>query len=316
MNPSESICKAASKNMNIPAQPIDFHPPAAEAAPFLLPAASPFAARAERFAALASSHSLGDWLDFLAALSRAQDAAYQALPVLAPPEATALARAVEHGMPPLLSHTLPADWQGVLQSLVTTLAPLAPTAAQAAMGRLQVSSPTALDALAGSLLNGEPDFSRAAELPYVAAALQVVFTRLASQLDAASLQAQDAHNVCPCCGSPAVAGIVRLGSTINNLRYLHCCLCNTEWNVPRAVCSSCGADKQVALHELDGQKTAVRGESCDDCHGYLKLVYQEKDPHVDPVADDLATLALDLLLDEAGYQRIGPNLLLIGAHGG
>lgn len=312
----EPICKPASEDMNIPAQTIDFHPPAAEAAPFLLPAASPFGERADRFAALASSHSLGDWLDFLAAVSRAQDAAYRALPALPLPEPTVLARAAEHRMPPLLSQPLPADWQGVLHSLITTLTPLAPPAAQAALANLQAATPGALDALADSLLNGEPDFSRAAELPYVAAALQVVFTRLASQLAPASLQAQDAHNICPCCGSPAVAGIVRLGSAINNLRYLHCCLCNTEWNVPRAVCSSCGSDRQVALHELADQPNAVRGESCDDCRGYLKLVYQEKDPRVDPVADDLATLALDLLLDEAGYQRSGPNLLLIGAHGG
>ena len=32
---------------------------------------------------------------------------------------------------------------------------------------------------------------------------------------------------------------------------------------------------------------------------------------VDPVADDLATLALDILVDEAGYTRAGPNLLLV-----
>jgi len=34
---------------------------------------------------------------------------------------------------------------------------------------------------------------------------------------------------------------------------------------------------------------------------------------LDPVADDLATLALDMLVDEAGYARSGPNLLLINA---
>jgi FdhE protein len=32
------------------------------------------------------------------------------------------------------------------------------------------------------------------------------------------------------------------------------------------------------------------------------------------VADDLATLALDMLVDEAGYGRSGPNLLLVGAN--
>jgi FdhE protein len=44
-------------------------------------------------------------------------------------------------------------------------------------------------------------------------------------------------------------------------------------------------------------------------------VVQEKAPSVDPVADDLATLALDLLVDEAGYSRSGPNLLLLGGAG-
>ncbi|MPM76655.1 Protein FdhE [bioreactor metagenome] len=166
------------------------------------------------------------------------------------------------------------------------------------------------------LLKGEPDMAHAAELPFVAAALQVVFTQMASQLDARHLQKLDAHGVCPCCGSLPVASVVRLGATINNLRYLHCSLCNTEWNVPRATCTTCDTDKEVSLHEIEGSKGAVRAETCDACKSYLKIVYQEKDPKVDPVADDLATLPLDMLVDEAGYERSGPNLLLIGAHSG
>ena len=64
---------------------------------------------------------------------------------------------------------------------------------------------------------------------------------------------------------------------------------------------------------LDG--SAIGSQSLGDGR-YLKIVYQEKDPNVDPVADDLATLALDMLVDEAGYERSGPNLLLIGAYSG
>jgi len=112
-----------------------------------------------------------------------------------------------------------------------------------------------------------------------------------------------------------VASIVRLGTAINNLRYLHCSLCNSEWNVPRAVCTTCDSDKEVALREIEGSPGAVRSETCDSCKSYLKIVYQEKNPRVDPVADDLATLALDMLVDEAGYERAGPNLFLIGAGG-
>ena len=165
-------------------------------------------------------------------------------------------------------------------------------------------------------IEGEISADLAGELPFIAAALQVTYTGMALRLDPASLQKLDAPAVCPCCGSPAVASVVRLGAALNNLRYLHCSLCNTEWNVPRATCTACDTDKEVALHEIDGSKGAVRAETCDACKSYLKIVYQEKDPKVDPVADDLATLALDMLVDEAGYERSGPNLLLFGAHSG
>jgi len=35
----------------------------------------------------------------------------------------------------------------------------------------------------------------------------------------------------------------------------------------------------------------------------------------DPVADDLATLTLDLLMDETGFTRSGINWYLIHGHG-
>lgn len=298
-------------------QPIDFHPPAEEAAPTLLPVITTlFAERADRFAALASGHSLGDWLNFLGQLSRAQHVAIQELPALVLPDIVPLEQARTHGMPPLNIAVRPPVWRDVLRQIARALGADAPEVARKALEALQAADDAWLEKLADTLLSGEFEAGDAAELPFVAAALQVVFTKLASQLDAQQLQKLDAHGVCPCCGSPAVASVVRLGAAINNLRYLHCSLCNTEWNVSRAICTSCDTDKAVALHEVDGSKGTVRAETCDACQSYLKIVYQEKDPNVDPVADDLATLALDILVDEAGYQRSGPNLLLIGAYNG
>lgn len=300
-------------------QPIDFHPPATQAVPILLPVTTTlFADRADRFASLAAQHSLGDWLHFLADLSRAQHEVLKGLPSLQLPDAAALEQARTHGMPPLNATSLPrpAAWRFALQQLVQRLESDAPESGQAALKALLAASESKLEALADMLLKGEPDMAHAAELPFVAAALQIVFTQLASRLDATHLQKLDSPGVCPCCGSLPVASVVRLGSAINNLRYLHCSLCNTEWNVPRATCTACDTDKEVALHEIEGGKGAVRAETCDACKSYLKIVYQEKDPKVDPVADDLATLALDMLVDEAGYGRSGPNLLLIGAHNG
>jgi FdhE protein len=256
-------------------QPIDFQPPAAEAAPFLLPvSATVFAERADRFAALADGHSLGDWLAFLGCLTRAQHDALQALPVLPLPDAATLEQARTHGMPPLNAGSLPrpAAWREILRQLAKDLGHDAPEAARRALEALLAADDARLDKLAETLLSGEPQPGDAAALPFVAAALQVVFT------------------------------------------VLHCSLCNSEWNVPRAICTACDTDQGVALHEVEGSKGAVRAETCDACKSYLKIVYQERDPRVDPVADDLATLALDMLVDEAGYERSGPNLLLIGAN--
>ncbi|HEX6735217.1 MAG TPA: formate dehydrogenase accessory protein FdhE, partial [Azonexus sp.] len=269
------------------AQPIDFQPPAADAAPYLLPVtADLFAARADRFAALAVGHSLGDWLAFLGRLSLAQHHALKALPELPLPSTAALDQAHTHGMPPLDPAARPTAWRTVLRQLVGELAAEAPAGARPALSALAGADDVWLEKLAEALLDGQLEAGDGAELPFVAAALQVVYTQLASRLDAARLQKLDADNVCPCCGSPAVASIVRLGAAISNLRYLHCSLCNSEWNVPRATCTSCAGDKELALQEIDGRQGAVRAETCDACHSYLKIVYQEKDPHVDPVADD------------------------------
>jgi FdhE protein len=75
----------------------------------------------------------------------------------------------------------------------------------------------------------------------------------------------------------------------------------------------CGDDEKLALHEIDGDDGIARAESCENCNSYLKIIYQGKNAHIDPVADDLASIALDMLVDEAGFERAGPNLLLIGA---
>lgn len=299
-------------------KPIDFNPPTEEAPTILLPvAASIFAERAARFATLAEGHKLADWLSFLGQLTRAQHEALQSLPQLPPVSATMLEQARQHHMPPLNATAAerPAIWRDVLRQLIASLLPHAPESSLPLLTALAAAEDSHLESLADSLLHGEPNPNAAGELPMVAAALQVVWTAQAARLDAAQLQKLDTPGVCPCCGGLPVASLVRLSPGVNNLRYLHCSLCNTEWNVPRATCSACGGDKGLAQHQIEGGDGKMRAETCDSCKGYLKIAYQEKDPRIDPVADDLATLALDLLVDEAGYGRSGPNLLLVNAAG-
>ncbi len=78
----------------------------------------------------------------------------------------------------------------------------------------------------------------------------------------------------------------------------------------RVTCSQCESTKGISYQAIEGAADAVRAECCDSCMTYRKILYQEKDGGVEPVADDLASLALDLLLAEAGYHRGSGNPLL------
>lgn len=299
--------------MNSPAT--DLQP--ADAAPrIILPAAaSIFLARAERFEALALHHSLGEWLAFLGRVSHAQHEALQALADVEVPTAAVLERARTHGMPPVstTAREHPAAWREVLRRIAGDLLAAAPVGARDALDALLTTSDAGLDQLGTKLLDGEPGRADMDRLPYVAAAMQVVFTAIASRLDADALPQLDTYGICPVCGSPPVTSVIRSQAPVANLRYAHCSLCNTEWNVPRAVCVNCGDDEKVTLHEIDGDDGIARAESCGACRSYLKLIVQGRNARIDPIADDLASVALDLLVDDAGFERSGPNLLLIGA---
>ncbi len=284
----------------------------------LMPPADVFAARATRFEQLADGHALGDWLRFLGAISRAQHDALQALPDLSPPDAAALAFAREHRMPPLPAQSWRRDaaWHGMLRHIAAAVLPAAPEPARADIARIATLPADHIEALAERVLHTELYGDDAALLPYVAATLQVLWTGLARKVSH-GVTPLDVPGVCPCCGFLPVASIVKTVGEIANLRYLHCALCNTEWNLVRVKCAACDGTEGIAYHELQGgaagqpgAASGVRAETCDNCKSYLKIIHTDKGG-VDPVADDLATLALDILVDEAGYSRAGPNLLFV-----
>lgn len=277
-----------------------------------------FADRARRFNALAEGHALGDWLRLLGRLTQAQHEALQTLRAVPLPDATLLERARSHGMPPVPAQHWPRAeaWRAALHQIVSALKTSAvPDAVLQSCTRLDGATDAQLESLAERILRTELYGEDAAQLPFVAAALQVYWTALASALGAQSIPALDVPGVCPCCGSLPVASVVRIAAETNNLRYLHCSLCNTEWNLVRVKCAACDASGKIAYSQVEGSDLrnaeAMRAETCDDCMSYLKILYQEKAPDGDPVADDLATLALDMLVDEVGYSRAGPNLLFV-----
>ena len=70
------------------------------------------------------------------------------------------------------------------------------------------------------------------------------------------------------------------------------------------------------VHRLAvNEDAAVKAESCGDCGTYLKILYQEKDPKVEAVADDLASLILDAKMEQEGFARSSINPFLFPGEG-
>lgn len=272
-----------------------------------------FSLRADRFRQLATGHSLRGFLDFMGELGDAQQKALDRFPEVPHPSPAQLQLCREHRMPPLAfqSYERHPAWRDALSQMTSELENAAPPDARAALQSLRKSDAASLEALADRVLTGELQGSDAAAAPFVAAALQVYWLRLARCLDPGRLVRLDAPNLCPACGYQPVASLVRIGGAEQSLRYLHCALCATEWNMVRIKCTHCDSTKGIAYYNIEGTKGAVKAETCSECNSYLKIMYMEHDHEIEPTADDLATLALDILMDESGFVRHGPNLLLV-----
>ncbi len=275
--------------------------------------ATVFSARAARLRTLADLNPIGGYLRLMAVVADAQQAVLDAFSAQAP-SADAIARAQQHSMPlmPAMSGARDPQWRDVLQHLLDGIerAGLVNPPLAKLIDRLRLMTPAELDAQADAILALRHADVELASAPFVAAALQVVWTDLASRVTPADVPFLDQPGLCPVCGSHPVASIVRVGGQYQGYRFLQCGLCATEWHMVRTKCSHCDSTKGIAYHGIEGGSEAVKAESCDECKTYRKIGYQDKDDEFEPLADDLASLTLDLLMNEAGYRRSSPNPLL------
>jgi FdhE protein len=278
-----------------------------------------FEERAARFEQLAAGHAMGAYLGLMAQVCRGQQKALGARAAAPLPE-TALEQSRSYGMPPLSAqgHARAPLWRDDLRDVIGAVRTEAASGVQATLDRLQTLGEASAEAIADRVLTGTTLDEDAAFVPFVGAALQVYFSRQAAALAVTDVSQCDVATVCPVCGTRPVASIIRVGGAQANLRYLVCALCQTEWNMARVQCSTCETDKGVHYLSLaedpdsdsdQATQAVVKAEACDECKTYLKIVNQDRNPFADPCADDLATLALDLLVDEQGFARSGPNLL-------
>jgi FdhE protein len=262
-----------------------------------------FERRARRFRELAPGNPMGDFLEALSDVAAAQSRMVVRVPpapvgteisITAPLRATTWARS--------------SAWRDVLAALVEDLLGREwPGPASRALRRLASAGPEELEAMADGVLGGTPASTDLAAAPFVGAALQVYFAALAASLPSDRMERSERG--CPVCDSAPVAGVV-LGD--DKLRYLCCSLCGSEWNLTRIQCWNCRATGGIRFLEVAGDQGGLKAEACAACGAYLKLFYRDRMPSVEPMADDVASLTLDLLAAQDGWSRSGVNLFLLG----
>ena len=314
-----------------------------------LPDPAVFGQRAERLRFLSAHHALREYLLLMAAVAHAQQVQFDSLRSALVAErfvehiGKQLELAQTHRMPVLQAAGWPRQdrWRHILRALCSALvssgtsnggsrATLAatgdnsrssdgadatvhafPPAVYALCERIMAAPDGELDAQADLLIASRTEGVDSQAAPFIMAALQVYWAAMASTLRVADVSQLDVPTVCPVCGTPPVASIVRFDKRgPQGYRYLHCGLCETEWHMVRITCSHCLSTEGITYNAIEAGTEAIRAETCGKCHTYRKILYQEKDTGVEPVADDLASLTLDLLMTEDGFHRGSGNPLL------
>lgn len=186
-----------------------------------------------------------------------------------------------------------------------------PHEARSALSRVVAADAAARQRMVANVLADAIPVEAIAEHSFTAAVLQAYFSALASQLDPGSLKPVG-DGVCPCCGGAPASSLVVGWPGAEGTRFCACGLCGTLWNYVRARCTLCGSTKDISYRQVEGVGWNVKAEVCGSCRGYLKVLDQVTEPGLDPIADDIATLGLDILVREQGFRRGGFNAFLIG----
>jgi len=106
---------------------------------------------------------------------------------------------------------------------------------------------------------------------------------------------------CPLCGKEPKIGEIK---EKDGRRYLFCNQCGIEWPYKRIKCPFCGNEEQQSLAYFTVEDDErYRVDVCNECHRYIKIVdFRSTNEEANLDVEDIATLHLDLLANEEGYE--------------
>ena len=270
--------------------------------------------RATRLRELAQDHPLADYLLFAAAIADAQLVLLESMPIPQDPRLQALSGEQLANKPLDVKNWLRDPiWRKLLTALLEKLKPSANDQILTTIEWLEKAADSELEELADNVLAQEFATISSDKAVFVWAALSLYWLQLVQQIPHnAKQESTENLHCCPVCNTAPTASLVHFGSQ-QGLRYLHCALCESEWNMVRSQCSNCGQNKELDYWSIDDYMAAIRSESCGSCKSYLKIMFQEKEPKVEVIADDLASLFLDMEMEEKGFMKSGLNPFIFPA---
>lgn len=274
-----------------------------------------FADRARRFAFLAQSgHRLAPYLSFLARLTELQARMVGDLPDPAPIAAEQVALARANRMPPIDRVALATDaalHDTLMQVCEAAQALEMPEPARLALQAVLASDLADRHWLLDNILSDRIPADSTAPHLFAAAAVQLYLARLAATLDPAAL-VPIRTGICPTCGGRPATASVMGPQGIENVRYATCSCCATQWNEVRIKCLCCGSTKGISYRSVETEDAAIKAEVCSECNAWVKILYQVKNPSLDPIADDVSSLGLDMMMRDTDFARVGVNPFLAG----
>ncbi len=271
--------------------------------PIILPEGNPFTTRIMQFEKMqiTAVEDLHSTIDFWIHLSEAAKVVFKESDIAAP--------TLNDEAPFFNDDALMAYFPSVLKALLAELSHKSLTKeVKNVLETLQASEDDLLLGYAKALL-GYSDEEVAKEFQVFALlALKIVYVKSATLTTLLKMEVEQGFHNCPMCGDAAIASVI--DPMDNGLRYLVCNTCETKWHKVRSTCHDCPNTGEMELLSIEGQESAMKAESCPECHTYIKHLDRTKNPMLDLFVEDLATLSLDFTLAEDNQQRKSFNLYL------